>query len=391
MTLPTSPFRSHRSGRRKQRMGVAGVAVSLLVAGALLGPARFPSFSDGRPAIRYLRTLDEDYRDLEIDFHAMHNFADVSSEHHSDRGVPFFWHILKSGGTTVKELYTTCYRMIEANEIGVTEGHENDEDLAIVDFRGARYVNVDTTTLAGIQKAKEMGLVKSRMSDIIFSPYIIEVATDLFVKDYDVPGKMFSVFRDPVERVTSMFYYLQKATWEPTYNPDLANMTLEEYASSPLIESNWMVRTLVRKPEAPLTLDDIEVAKETLNRKCLVGLLDHLEESLDRFDKYFGFGPVEGKADPGEATQCRMDLLGKGGANSNKAAKPIALDPTSEAVKTMKIKNWADIILYEYIQRLWKAQAEWFEDEDAWALDKETNPYLKPESVRVLNILRKHW
>ena len=48
----------------------------------------------------------------------------------------------------------------------------------------------------------------------------------------------------------------------------------------------------------------------------------------------------------------------------------------------MKIKNWADIILYEYIQRLWKAQAEWFEDEDAWALDKETNPYLKPESVR---------
>ena len=54
------------------------------------------------------------------------------------------------------------------------------------------------------------------------------------------------VFRHPVDRAVSMFFYIQIADWEPTYNPELAKMTISEYAVSPNIENNWMVRTLTQ-------------------------------------------------------------------------------------------------------------------------------------------------
>jgi len=46
---------------------------------------------------------------------------------HSD--VPFFWHILKSGGTTVKDAAGMCLGKVEASESGVLDGHGNDQSL----------------------------------------------------------------------------------------------------------------------------------------------------------------------------------------------------------------------------------------------------------------------
>ena len=37
--------------------------------------------------------------------------------------TPFYWHVLKSGGTTVKDWYAECLHLVEACEIGALEGH----------------------------------------------------------------------------------------------------------------------------------------------------------------------------------------------------------------------------------------------------------------------------
>lgn len=290
-----------------------------------------------------------------LPLHIQTNLDSANIDHDHDHGTPFYFHILKSGGTSVKDFYAICYGMVVANEVGGKDRAVEEDELQIVDNDGARYVNVDTTEWEGIQRAKHLGFVESRMADVIFSPHVNEIAAELFIPE--VPGKMFTIFRDPVERVISLFYYLQKATWEPTYNPALQQMTLEEYANSTLIESNWMVRTLSGKRTGQLTEEDITLAMQIVKEKCVVGLLDHFEESLERFDEYFGFRPNDD-----ESIQCRNDLLARGGSNSNGSHKREQLDPESPALKKIQKKNRADTLLYEYVQKLFEEQRHWFDN-----------------------------
>ena len=290
-----------------------------------------------------------------LPLHIQTNLDSASIGHDHDHGTPFYFHILKSGGTSTKDLYATCYRLVVANEVGGKDEAGDEDELQIVDNDGARYVNVDTTEWEGIQRAKRLGFVESRMADVIFSPHVNEIAAELFTPQ--VPGKMFSMFRDPVERVVSLYYYLQTATWEPTYNPALQQMTLEEYANSTLIESNWMVRTLSGKRTGQLTEEDITLAMQIVKEKCVVGLLDHFEESLERFDEYFGFRPNDD-----ESIQCQKDLLARGGSNSNGSHKREQLDPDSPALKNIQKKNRADTLLYAYVQKLFEEQRHWFKN-----------------------------
>ena len=346
--------------------------------------------------------------------------------------VPLFWHILKSGGTTVKLMYATCYNFVEACETGMmveaiareeeklkrlkdeeeklqmqihqlqSEGgsvdrHQEEiqksqeimfanlmqeqqsyqiEDqnnvqrllqqqgieipLRIVDpGDGRKYVNVDVTTPIGIQDAVDRGFASSHLADIIFTPLIVE-ATKMLLNEETNRGRLFAVFRDPIDRATSTFYYLQKATWEPTYNPIYATWTIHDYANSPRVESNWMVRSLVNKLEGPLDPEDVEVAKEILHKKCLVGLMDRMEESILRFHKYFGF-------DNERSLQCAFEQYvsketGSRTEEQNSHSHP-QLERKGETYRLLAEKNSFDIVLYEYAVRLFEDQGKWMKDQ----------------------------
>ena len=58
-------------------------------------------------------------------------------------GVPVFWHILKSGGTTFKDMYGECFHFVEASESGVLNGHIDDTAISQVQIAegGITYVN----------------------------------------------------------------------------------------------------------------------------------------------------------------------------------------------------------------------------------------------------------
>jgi len=275
------------------------------------------------------------------------NMADVT-EPRNDDDIPLFWHVAKSGGSTVKDMYEFCSQLVMASDVGVRDGHDQDETLAIVEIPelSARYVNVDTIHPDGIARAKRLGLAQSGLADIVITSHVHEIS-EIFTPSNR--GVMFSLFRHPIQRVISLFYYLQTATWEPTYNPELASMTIGQYADSPLVESNLMVRMLSQNEEGKITQDDIAVAKEILRTKVLVGLMDRMDESIRRFDAFFGFNEGKSFAD---ISHCQQEFIGGG---SNKHAHP-ALEHTSDAWNKLAIKNWADMILYEYIVQLFNEQ-----------------------------------
>ena len=72
-----------------------------------------------------------------------------------------------------------------------------------------------------------MGLVKSELTDVIFSPLLHE-SSQLF-NNTNHQGRAFCLFRHPVDRAVSLFYYLKHATWEPTFSEKLEKIETVEY------------------------------------------------------------------------------------------------------------------------------------------------------------------
>eukprot|EP00565_Helicotheca_tamesis_P004091 CAMPEP_0185736008 /NCGR_PEP_ID=MMETSP1171-20130828/26660_1 /TAXON_ID=374046 /ORGANISM="Helicotheca tamensis, Strain CCMP826" /LENGTH=511 /DNA_ID=CAMNT_0028406487 /DNA_START=217 /DNA_END=1752 /DNA_ORIENTATION=- len=286
--------------------------------------------------------------------------------------VPFFWHVLKSGGTTVSEICSRCFNLVRAsggNSTTTNDKSDNQtESLEVITIdNGVKLVNVDMATTEGIQRAKKLNLIPSALADILITPYLYE-SSSLF-NTYEQKGQLFALFRHPIQRAVSMFHYLQHATWEPTYSPNLKDMTIEDYAMSESVEEDWMVRTLTNKMkdmETGLTEQDLDLAKEILRTKCVVGLTDQMEQSVDRFVQVFGWkkdvNETEGGGGGGEgavdAQQCKDELLQSGGVN--KFHHPTEVEG-SMAWELLKLKNVWDIQLYEYAVRLFEEQAILFQ------------------------------
>lgn len=249
-----------------------------------------------------------------------------------------------------------------ASDYGVTDGHANDTEIAVVypktygaanGTARSAFINVDTTTLEGIERAKALGYANAGLSASVVTPFIYE-SNDLFAGPSK--GRLFSVFRHPVERAVSMFYYLQVATWEPTYNPAYKNWTLEEYAQSSQVENNWMTRLLSHYPlEGDLTDDRyVAIAMEVVRHKFIVGLMSDMERSMDRFEKFFRW---KFRVSPTSQEACRQRLLSKGSnSNADSKEKKEKAIPGTATWDLLVSQNRYDLQLYGYIETLYKEQ-----------------------------------
>jgi len=97
------------------------------------------------------------------------------------RETVLFWHIPKSGGTTIKRIYACLHQTL----------------------------SVDTTTIMGIRHAEEMRLVPSGLADLIITGNPAFAIKHLY--DDAHKGRVLALFRHPVDRLVSKFYYLQTA------------------------------------------------------------------------------------------------------------------------------------------------------------------------------------
>lgn len=261
--------------------------------------------------------------------------------------IPFFWHVARAGGSTVKDIMGACLDLVQASDVGARYGNHEDEDLKVVRLHGGKYANVDTTTYTGIGRAKKLFALESGLVEVVVSPRLYATST-LFTPENK--GRLFVFLRDPVERALSMFYYLGYATWEKNYSPEIVDMDVKEYAKTSYAENNWMVRSLIGKMEGYLTMLDLELAKEVLRRKTLIGLMEEKHLSMKRFEQYFGWNM---KAKLPGIDECEDKYLTWGWSNKHKHPP---LEEGSEAYELLYKKNYLDVLLYEYAKVLFKQQ-----------------------------------
>lgn len=291
-----------------------------------------------------------------------------------DGDIPLFWHIHKSGGSSMKHIFT-CLRKVQTrrmNDPNICTDQEPILKICHLPFGtenlGSRVINADISSINGIERALDLGLTTTgtfRSSVECTSDHDDGCVDEEFIVDtsriYDAlkvftpsrRARLFMLLRHPVERAISKYFYIKVATWERNYKPQVQNMTLLEYADSKLCYNNWVTRRLVNKMEGVLTVDDLKIAKEILRRKTLVLLLEDMDGAVERLRSFFGWNtePLDQ-----EQQNCLKDFTHDNPINvNNNKGNVLAGGPEWKAIKE---KNLMDIELFFYAKELYQLQEQ---------------------------------
>ena len=229
--------------------------------------------------------------------------------------------------------------MTLANDIGAKPkfGYGAETKLVrFLPFHGREWpvVNVDMSTSEGILRAKELGLTSSTRPavELIVSSHFRFAAKELFSTKHK--GKVFTVFRNPIDREVSLLLHKQKS--DPSFT--LSNLT-----------DNWLTRNLVGKdvPET-LTSEDLEAAKEIVQTKIIVGLESRFVKSFDRFNDYLGI-KILSRSTRGKCVR----EYSKSKMETNNDNKDNGKSDELEAIAKM---NSFDVLLYKYVEGLFNEQ-----------------------------------
>ncbi len=133
----------------------------------------------------------------------------------SDTNVPFFWHVPKASGMTVKETLSECYGLVRNKMTWPPSS------LNVIRNRGV--LNVNLSTSKAVKSAREIGLVKRGLAN----KYVLQLGLEgSTIFPPGRAGRAFTILRHPVKLATSLFYNRRIATWEPIYSPEFNNITL---------------------------------------------------------------------------------------------------------------------------------------------------------------------
>jgi len=300
-------------------------------------------------------TSDPDFLD------GVRNFRDFN-EDREDNDITFYWHVPRSAGSTMKAIMGECFSLVSACEVGVRDGHANDPELDVIEIDGSKYINVDTSSIDGIDRASLLNLVTSTITrpDVIVSSYLNPVSEKLYDEDHQ--GRAFVLLRHPIERVTSMYYYSLETG-------SIADVSMEDYAKGAGIENNWLTRYLTGQLEGELPREALEKAKTILKKKFLIGFVDDLTESLQRFVKYNNWLDTSDELASNQQEQC-MDVLAEAGVNRNMKDYEIPRKG-SQAYSLIAWQTQYDLKLYEYAKELFDAQTKAWGTKERKKADKK--------------------
>ena len=248
------------------------------------------------------------------------NIANIYEPMEHGRDMPYFFHIPRAAGSTVKDILGKC-----------------------------AYIKVawNTTSFEELQHAKGTNLIDSGQVDMITTQYLHEGAT-LFDGETH-RGRCFTMMRHPIERAVSLFHYLgsDHAKHEPTYDPQLKYISIEMWARSNRVEFNWMTRFLSNELDGDLTAMHLAIAKKILKEKCLVGLLEEKVQSWLHFEKYFGWRFNQ------EMRQCHEKLWNYAWSSKHQHEM---IEEGSEAWELLYQQNRLDMQLYKYATQIFEEQ-----------------------------------
>ena len=274
--------------------------------------------------------------------------------------IPYFFHIHKSGGTTMKDILGICLRKVQTHRVEEDECSDQEDKIRVCSHGPDQWsiLNADVSSFEGIDRAVAKNLCCEVQPEIPMDDSFV-VGTSRFFDALPVftpyrKGRLFGLFRHPVERALSKYHYIKKATWEKNFKERAVNQTIMEFVNSPMCYDNWVVRRLIHKMpyNMEITEEDLALAKEIVKRKMLVLLTDDMEGSVERMRQYFGW-------DEEVLTDEQMGCIHRYAVEEPRNANPHEeLDPDSEEYQAIRNKNLADIELYEYVQQLYQEQGE---------------------------------
>lgn len=263
------------------------------------------------------------------------NLADVEdplrpdASYYGSLDVPFLFHVPRTMGQTTKDILGNC-----------------------VGLNLTASLNMNASWVEHIYRARVEGEVRDGRAVAVFTQHLHAGATLFEDGRYGKRGRMFAFVRHPIERAVSMFHYLATATHEPTYDPDLAHVSIEMWSRSKRVEHNWMTRFLSGEIRGDLSEKHLEMSKEILRRKCIVGLFDEKAESWNRLIRFFGW-----KFPNDQSRECLDRHLNWGWSNKNKHP---TIEEGSEAWMNLWKHNELDVQLYEYARALFEDQGALF-------------------------------
>ncbi|KAL7525132.1 hypothetical protein ACHAWF_001226, partial [Thalassiosira exigua] len=272
---------------------------------------------------------------------ARSNLLPLSSTPDPSSETVLFWHVPKSGGSTAKAIYRCLGQTIDV------ESKANDISLA-----------------------SDVGLVASGKVDMIFSSFP-DLAVEKLFDDDEHRGRALGMFRRPVDRLFSKFFYLQVATWERTYRPEWKDMDPLIWVKMHNRDNDHMVKKLAGKIQRDkATREDLEKAKATVREYFVVGLMSEMQESVRRFDVVMG---IDGED---ERNRGCLDQYFKKGKKTNSNPHP-EIREDHPAYRLLAEQNELDIEFYEYVVQL-------FEEQKATIDAHAKEVPLKPSRGRVL-------
>ena len=309
----------------------------------------------------------EDYENMPLDFEY----------------IPFFWHVYRSAGGTMKQLMGECLGLTLASSFSFpVDFLMKRPEPRIMRFDNVKYFNVNMQTQEGMHRAKNMDLIHRVDTDIgpvladaVISPDINSVLNIFFSKkdrySIHVPGGLFMMFRNPIEREISNFYAVRSQSEDPV----VSTLALSDWINLPSYLGNSMVRQLAQQmdPAVNVTLNDLMIAKEVIRRKCIVGLLEEKQESWNRFQHIFKKRWNMNIREPNPA--CHERLLNWGWRNQNSVKPFIDIsveDPLQREHESIVDKstykkigelNQLDMLLYEYAKYIFLEQSALFNTE----------------------------
>ncbi|KAL9188446.1 hypothetical protein ACHAXT_006824 [Thalassiosira profunda] len=339
-----------------RRVTVAAIAWCLLA--SLFDALRSPSNSEPSIGSRRFLRLQRADRDLVYSWARKH-LRPLAKAPEPTKETILFWHVPKSGGTTVKSVYE-CFGQTIANRLGSDAELPEDEEGLVV-FRPwpwnskAKYVNVDVTSRPGIDRAKQLGLVPSGLVDLVVTSDPAYAIEQLF--DESRKGRALAMFRHPVDRLVSKYHYLGMAKWERRYEPRWKEMSLEQWAEEENNDNNHLVRKLSgRTGNDTLSDEDLRAAMRTIKQRFIVGLTNQMEESISRFNTVMGLGESHWRH-----RTCMNHFFGSGSSQKENVNPHPGLAEGSPAWQILARKNALDIRLYEYIVRIFDEQKDTIE------------------------------
>jgi hypothetical protein len=145
-------------------------------------------------------------------------------------------------------------------------------------------------------------------------------------------GRLVGLFYDPIHHLLHDYN-------RHTSSHQQHSTTFEQYLST--VPNNFIVRSLVNVQEGSITDNHLEMAKQLVRTKFLVGLVEQPTSSLERFQVYFNWKHESPK-------DCAKNLLARQATDVQK--------DLPEYIEARKANRF-DVKLYNYVRQIFQEQA----------------------------------